>query len=149
MTASQAIAFVKANGIVLESACGPVPSLAAAIAGEPIRGSWWKHRKASQIFRCSRAVRDSKEILVCRLLGGKVTYVHRRLWPALVKLRDQFEPKYLSAIREIHTPQGKHKISAVPFPEWVPRLVALEAVNLSARKAAEMLGLKLGAEGQH
>jgi hypothetical protein len=149
MTPRQAIAFVKANGIVLESAGGPVPSLAAAIAGGPIRGSWWKHRKGSQIFRCSRAVRDSKEVLVCRLLGGKVTYVHRRLWPALVKLHDHFEPKYLGAIREIHTPQGKHKISAVAFPEWVPGMVALEAANLSARKAAEMLGLKLGTERQH
>ena len=146
MTAREAIAFVKANGIVLESARGPAPSLAAAIAGEPIRGSWWKHRKASQIFQCTRAVRASKEVLVCRLLGGKVTYVHRRLWPAVVKLRDQFEPKYLSAIREIHTPQGKHKISAVAFPKWVPAEVAVEAKNLSASKAAEMLGLKLGTE---
>lgn len=149
MTASQAIAFVKANGVVLESARGPAPSLATAIAGEPIRGSWWKHGKASQIFRFSRAVRDSKEVLVCRLLGGKVTYLHRRLWPALVRLHDQFEPKYLSAIREIHTPQGKHKIIAVAFPEWVPKIVAVEAANLSARKAAEMLGLKLGTERQH
>jgi hypothetical protein len=98
MTARQAIAFVKANGIVLESADGPALSLAATIAGEPNRGSWWKHRKAGQIFWCSRAVRDSKEILVCRLLGGKVTYVHSRLWPALVKLHDRFESKYLSAI---------------------------------------------------
>ena len=146
MTAREALAFVKANGIVLESARGPAPSLAAAIAGEPIRGSWWKHRKASQIFRCTRAVRASKEILVCRLLGGKVTYVDRRLWPAVVKLRDQIEPKYLSAIREIHTPQGTHKISAVAFPKWVPAEVAVEAKNLSASKAAEMLGLKLGTE---
>ena len=146
MTSREALAFVKANGIVLESARGPAPSLAAAIAGEPIRGSWWKHRKASQIFRCTRAVRASKEVLVCRLLGGKVTYVDRRLWPAVVKLRDQFEPKDLSSIREIHTPQGKHKISAVAFPKWVPAEVAVEAKNLSASKAAEMLGLKLGTE---
>ncbi len=149
MTASQAIAFVKANGIVLESGSGPAPSLAAAIAGEPIRGSWWKHPKASQIFRCTRAVRDSKEVLVCRLLGGKVTYVHRRLWPALVKLHDRFESKYLSAIREIHTPQGKHKIIAVAFPKWVPPKIALDAASLSALKAAEMLRLKLGTKGQH
>ena len=141
MTARQAIAFVKANGIVLESASGPAPSLAAAIADEPIRGSWWKHRKASQIFRCSRAVRDSKDVLVCRLLGGKVTYVHRRLWPALVKLHDRFESKYLSAIREIHTAQGKHKLHVIAFPSWVPPEITVEARNLSARNAAEMLGL--------
>ena len=149
MTPKEALAFVKTSGIVLESARGSAPSLAATIAGEPIRGSWWKHRKAAQIFRCSRALRDSKEILVCRLLGGKVTYVHRRLWPALVKLHHRFERKHLSAIREIHTQQGKHQIIAMPFPKWVPRKVALEAASLSPARAAEMLGLKLGAERQH
>lgn len=63
MTAREAMAFVKANGIVLESARGPAPSLASAIAAEPIRGSWWKHRKAAQIFHRTRAVRASKELL--------------------------------------------------------------------------------------
>jgi hypothetical protein len=143
MTAQQAIDFVKANGIVLESACGPVPSLAAAIAGEPIRGSWWKHPKTRQIFRCTRAVRDSKQVLVCRLVGGKVTYVHRRLWPALVKLHDRFDPKGLSAIHEVHTPTGKHKIEVLPFPAWVPPEVMAKAAKLSAGNAEDMLGLEL------
>ena len=144
MTAQEAIAFVKANGIVLESARGPAPSLAATIAGQPIRGSWWKHRKAAQIFRCSRAVRDSKEVLVCRLLEGKVTYVHRRLWPALVRLRDQFGPSQLAAIRETHTAEGKHRISVVPFPKWVPPEVLNEAVKLTASQAVALL--KIGAQ---
>jgi hypothetical protein len=47
MTPKQAIAFVKANGVVLESGRGAVPSLAEAIAGAPIRGSWWAHPKAN------------------------------------------------------------------------------------------------------
>ena len=149
MTGRQAIAFVKANGIVLESARGPAPSLAAAIAGEPIRGGWWKHPKGPQIFRCSRTVRDSKEVLVCRLLTGKVTYVHCRLWPALVRLHDQFRASDLAAIRETHTDQGKHKLHVTAFPKWVPPEVMVEAASLSAREAAEMLGLKLGTERQH
>lgn len=82
MTAREGIAFVKANGLVLESALGPVPNLAAAVAeGEgPTRGSWWSHPKRCEIFRCTRAVRDSGEVLVCRLLDGEVTYIHRRSW---------------------------------------------------------------------
>jgi hypothetical protein len=52
MTSRQARNYVKQCGIALESARGPVPSLAEAIAGEPIRGSWWGHRKAHQIFLC-------------------------------------------------------------------------------------------------
>jgi hypothetical protein len=141
MTPREAIAFVKANGIVLESARGPAPSLAAAIVGEPIRGSWWGHPKARQILHCSRAVRDSQDVLVCRLLGGKVTYVHRHLWPALFKLQDQFDLERLSAIREVHTPQGKHEITAVLFPGWVPGETKREAARLTSERARELLGV--------
>jgi hypothetical protein len=37
------IAFVRQHGVVLESRKGPVPNLAEAVAGTPIRGSWWNH----------------------------------------------------------------------------------------------------------
>lgn len=149
MTAQQALAFVKTNGIVLESARGPVPSLAEAIAGEPVRGSWWAHPKASQIFRCSRAVRASPEVAVCRLISGKVTYVHRRLWPALFRLRHRFGPKQLSAIREIHTAKGHHEITTVSFPDWLPRDAVAKAARLSEPEAKRQLGLELRAKGQH
>ena len=149
MTAPDAIAFVKANGVVLESARGLVPNLAERVAGEPIRGSWWGHQKAAQIFYCSRALRDSQEVLVCRLVGGKVTYVHRRLWPALVNLRTQFARERLSAIREVHTAQGKHKTTTVAFPNWVPKEVMTEAARLTFEEAAEMLPLKLRPKRKH
>lgn len=149
MTPREAVAFVKTHGIMLESGRGPVPNLADLIAGEPIRGSWWGHRKASQIFRCSRAIRHSEDVLVCRLVGGKVTYVHRCTWPALVRLKDRFDPVRLGAIHEVHTAQGKHEIRTVPFPNWVPREVTLAAASLTAREAEEMLRSKLRPEGQH
>lgn len=145
MTPREALAFVEKHGVVLESAHGPVANLAEAIAGESIRGSWWGHPKASQIFRCSRALRDSNDVLVCRLLGGKVTYVHRRLWPALVKLHGRFEPGRLAAIRETHTAQGKHKTTAIAFPKWVPPDVVAEAATLTVEQAMKLLrtyGLK-------
>jgi hypothetical protein len=149
MTARDALAFVKANGVVLESARGPTPNLAEQVAGEPINGSWWGHRKAAQIFHCSRAVRDSKEVLVCRLVEGKVTYVHCRLWPALVNLRTQFARGRLSAVREVHTAQGKHKTTTIAFPNWVPKEVMIEAARLTFEEAAEMLPLKLRPKRKH
>ena len=149
MTPRDALAFVKANGVVLESARGPVPTLAELIAGERIRGSWWGHRSASKIFRCSRALRGSKDILVCRLVEGKVTYVHRRLWPALIRLQDRFDPKRLSAIREVHTAQGKHETSTTAFPNWVPQDAKTEAASLTFAQAAKILPLKLRAKGKH
>ena len=99
MTAKEAVAFVEARGVVLESARGAVGSLAEAVAGEPIRGSWWAHPRAHDIFLCTRAIRQSADVLVCRLVGGKVTYVHRRLWPALARLAARFRAERLAAIR--------------------------------------------------
>jgi hypothetical protein len=149
VTARQALAFVKANGVVLESGRGPAPNLAERVAGEPIEGSWWGHRKAAQIFHCSRAMRDSKEVLVCRLVEGKVSYVHRRLWPALVNLQTQFAGAQLSAIREVHTSQGKHKTITIAFPNWVPKAVIAEAARLTFAEAARMLPLELRPERKH
>jgi hypothetical protein len=114
------LAFVKAQGVVLESARGPVPSLAEAIAGKPIRGSYWAHPKAHDIFLCSRVIRQSADVLVCRLVCGKVTYVHRRLWPALARLAARLDAEKLASIREVHTPTGKHEVHTTPFSDWVP-----------------------------
>jgi len=88
MDAFDPVAFVARHGVVLASAKGPVPSVAEAVAGEPIRGSWWGHGKSSEIFHALGAVDDSPDILCFKLIDGKNTYVHRRLWPALVRLAD-------------------------------------------------------------
>jgi hypothetical protein len=139
MTPKQANAFVKANGIVLESGRGAVSSLAEAIAGAPIRGSWWAHPKANDIFLCSRAIRESANVLVCRLAGGKVTYVHRRLWPALVRLAGRFDADRLAAIQEIHTPSGKHEVHTTAYPDWVTEDVRRAAEELTENEAASLL----------
>ena len=139
MTPKQAIAFVKANGVVLESGRGAVPSLAEAIAGAPIRGSWWAHPTANTIFLCSRAIRASADVLVCRLVGGKVTYVYRHLWPALVRLARRFDADRLAVIEEVHTPSGRHKVNISTFSDWVPKEVAQAAARLTDEEAASLL----------
>ncbi len=145
MTPKQALAFVKAHGVVLESGRGPAPCLAEAIAGAPIRGSWWAHPKANDIFRCSRAVRKSADVLVCRLVGGKVTYVHRCLWPALVRLAERYDADRLAAIEEVHTPSGKHEVHATAYPEWVNEDVRRASEKLTEEEAASLLPVMPGA----
>ena len=140
MTPRQAIAFVRKHGIVLEAAAGPVPSLAEAICGAPIRGSWWGHPRSHEIFELTRAVRDSPDILVCRVVDGKVTYVHRRLWPSLVRAAKRFPRKRLAQIHEIHTASGRHITKEVAFPNWVPADVSDEATKVSEEAAALKLG---------
>ena len=139
MTPKQAIGFVKTNGVVLESGRGPVPSLAEAITGAPIRGSWWAHPKAKTIFLCSRAIRVSAVVLVCRLVGGKVTYVHLRLWPALFRLAGRFDVVRLAVIHDVHTPSGRHRVNVTAFVEWVPKDVAKAAARLNDDDAISLL----------
>ena len=146
MTPRQALAFVEKRGIVLESAHGPAPSLAETIAGEPLRGSWWGHPKGDAIFVCSRAIRNSNDVLTCRLIDGKVTYVHRRLWPALVRLSGNFKADRLAPIREIHTAAGKHKVKTISFSRWVSRAEVRKGARLSLEEAVALLeeaGMKL------
>ena len=139
MNAKEALDFIKQHGIVLQAAHGPVPNLAEAIAGEPLRGSWWSHPKGREIFHVIQIVTDSPEILVRKLMAGKVTYIHRRLWPALVKLASRFPKEQLSQIREEHTPSGAHALRRRPFPAWVPPEVMHEAKELSLGDAEQIL----------
>jgi hypothetical protein len=141
-----ALAFVEKHGIVLESGRGPVPSLAHAIAGEEIRGTWWGHPKGRAIFRATRAMRDSADVLVCRLVGGKITYVHRRLWPALVRLAGEIGPRRLDAIQEQHTKSGAHVLVTKAFPKWVPKEVMKAAATLTDVEARKAIGLGPPAE---
>ena len=140
MTPRQAAAFVRKHGIVLESAAGPVPSVAAAIAGEPIRGSWWAHPLSHEIFELTRGIRDRDDILVCRLVDGKVTFVHRRLWPALVRSAEHFPKNQLAQVREVHSKSGRHVAKELAFPKWVPSDVSTEARRLSKEEALQSLG---------
>jgi hypothetical protein len=139
VTPAEALAFVCTHGVVLESGTGPVPSLAAAVAGEPIRGSWWAHSRGRDIYAATRAIRDSTDVLVCRLVDGKITYVHRRLWPALVRLSDRFPHSRLGQIREVHTASGKHVIEESRFPAWVSSEVTAQAADLDEKSALEQL----------
>jgi hypothetical protein len=144
MTPQEALIFVQNHGVVLESARGPVPDLAAAVVGAPIRGSWWGHRKGREIFRLTRLLRDTPDVLVCRLVDGKITYVHRRLWPSLVRLAHRFSAAQLAALRELHTERGHHEIHRVAFPHWVPAEIQRAAKGMTEAEAAAALGPWLG-----
>ena len=126
------ISFVRQHGVVLEGAKGHVPNLADAVVGVAVRGSWWKHPEAKNIFRATRLVRDSDDVLVCRLIEGRITYVDRRLWPAVVRLSAYFNRESLNATREEHSQSGAHIVKTLPFPKWVPADV-VKAANAPLR----------------
>lgn len=142
------LGWIEEQGIALQSARGAVPSFAEWIAGEPIRGSWWAHSRSHEIFRATEAVCDSGDVLVCRLVDGKITYVHRRLWPALVRLASRFDRKRLAHVRSVHTERGYHVNVETPFPEWVPDDVMRAAQKLSEEEAGKLLGAPAGFEAK-
>ena len=139
MNADAAMAFVRRHGIVLVSAKGPAPRLTEAIAGEPIKGSWWGHAKGHQIFAILQQIEDSPDILVCRFISGRMTLVHRRLWPAIVKLASHFHPDQLAQVRQEHTASGKHVNHLTAYPNWVPAKILGEAARLTTQEAETLL----------
>lgn len=147
MTSRQALSFIRKHGVVLEAARGPAPSLAEVVAGAPIRDSWWSHPKGREIFALTRVIRDSDDVLVCRLVQGKVTFVHRRVWPALVRVASQFPSEHLSRVREVNTSAGRHVVKEVPFPNWVPSSVRAAARSLSQKAALAELAAWVELQG--
>jgi len=139
-TPEQAMSFVREHGVVLVSARGTAPRLTEAIVGETIQGSWWAHSQSHHIHAILEAVTESDQVLVCRLVDGKVTLIHRRLWPSLVRLASQFAPGQLAQVREEHTASGRHRSHEVPFPQWVPPDVAEQAKAIGDEEALAAFG---------
>ena len=108
------------NGMLMQSAKGPLANVADLVAGEAVRGSWWGHPNGHAIFDALQVLSDSPDVVRLRLVNGKVTFVHRRVWPALVRVASSFSPKQLAALHEQHTATGAHRVVEQPFPDWVP-----------------------------
>ena len=138
--------WLREQGVVMQSARGPVPSLAERVAGGPIRGSWWGHPSGHEIYRVLNEVRASPDVVAVRLIGGKITLVHRRLWPALARVAERFPPERVAALDEVHTASGAHRTMEIPFPDWVPAEDLSAAALLTVDEAlAQLPGLPHGA----
>ena len=59
-----------------------LPSATACIAGAPVHGSWWGHAQGKLIYETLERVEET--VAWAKLVLGKDTLVHRRLWPALI-----------------------------------------------------------------
>ncbi len=104
-------ALLADEGMLLESARGPIPNVAELVVGAPIRGSWWAHPQSHRIFATINALADSPDVARMRLVNGRITLVHRRLWPALLRLETRFPPGMLVVVLEEHTPTGAHRVT--------------------------------------
>ena len=135
--ASRWIALVAKHGVVLASARGPLPNIAELVAGELIVGSWWAHPKGKAIFKVLSELDDCGDIRCFKLVDGKVTLVHRRAWPALVRLGRAgiLAADRLASHKQEHLPTGEHRNVVTPFPDWVDAATAKAADALTIDRA--------------
>jgi len=78
-------------GFLLES--DPrLPSVTGLITGQRLRGSWWSHPLAHTIFRVNGLLEDHKDVLMTKLISGKITLVHRKFWPDLFAVGTARQP---------------------------------------------------------
>ena len=82
---------------------------------------------------------DSPDVVRLRLVNGKVTLVHRRVWPALVRVSDRIPPARLASVHEEHTETGAHRKIETPFPDWVPAEAVEAASALTEAEAFALL----------
>ena len=133
------MAVLVEHGMFLQSARGPVPNVADLVAGESIRGSWWGHPAGHEIFATLEALTASPDVVGTRLVNGKVTFIHRRMWPALVRVAARLDPARLAARHDEHTSSGAHRAHEVAFPDWVPDDVRRAADDLTEEQALAAL----------
>ncbi|HWE25874.1 MAG TPA: RNA methyltransferase [Myxococcales bacterium] len=84
-TASDAMDLLRRERVITLARAPGLRSLVGEIAGD-VRGSWWAHPKGGLIFSIASALEDSPEVLGAKLVRGKVAFVHRDLWPQLVRV---------------------------------------------------------------
>jgi hypothetical protein len=56
-----------------------LPSVAALVAGGPVRGSWWSHPLAHEIYDVCQYLDQETPAARVKLVAGKVTFVHASL----------------------------------------------------------------------
>jgi hypothetical protein len=83
--AEEALDLLRRERVVALTPAPGVRSLVGEIAGD-VRGSWWGHPQGGLIYSIATALEDSPEVLSGKLVRGKVAFVHRALWPAIVRV---------------------------------------------------------------
>jgi len=56
------------------------PSVTGLIVGKSVRGSWWSHPLAHTIFTANEMLEEHRDVLITKLISGKVTFLHRTMW---------------------------------------------------------------------
>jgi hypothetical protein len=97
-TPSRILRQIERQGLLLVTDA-VLPSVTRMVAGEPVKGSWWSHPKGRQIYSVLTRLADDPSLVLVKLVEGKLTFVHRALWPELLAVataRETWQMKGLS-----------------------------------------------------
>lgn len=99
-TFQQILHYLERYGLLLVSDLH-LPSVASLLVGEPVRRSWWGHPRGKEIYAVTNQLAASSHVLMVKLVSGKETFVHQRLWSALLSVgtaRESWQLHDLSAL---------------------------------------------------
>lgn len=118
-----ALQTLRRLGLLLETDAR-LPSVASLIAGEPVSGSWWSHAFGQKIFATLGQFADHRDVMFTKLISGKVTLVHRKLWPEILAIgtaRAPWQMKGLSKsarnLLEMIDEQGSLRTDQIAWPK--------------------------------
>jgi hypothetical protein len=107
-----------------------LPSVVSLAVGAPIKGSWWAHPRGKEIYALLVKFTAHEDVLCVKLVDGKVTFLHRRLWPAFLAIARAKEPwqteKLSKSARELFARVeecGEHEAKGATAKELEIRLL--------------------------
>ena len=102
------------------------------LTGEAFSKSWWSHPKGRLIFAVVTDLSEHPDVLFTKLINGKVTIVHRKLWPAFLSTalaKEPWQTRGLSSrgqqlLASLNESRGPIKSSGPAVKELEVRLLA-------------------------
>jgi len=96
---NEALDQLALHGLLLKSDPN-LPSVTTLAAGEPVRGSWWGHPMSHQMFHLLEALEDHEDAALIKLVSGKDTFIHKRLFSHLASIGMSREDWQLNGLTE-------------------------------------------------
>src|SRR2546426_7852526 len=106
-----ALAFIEERGIVLSTGRSSLPSLAEAIAGRQLRGSWMANPEVFRIYKVLGKVHRSDAVVTAPLILGRETLLDVTLGPAVARIAG--DAKRRKAARASLPPLAKRLLADV------------------------------------
>ncbi len=91
------LAALSKSGLLLQQD-KRVHNVVTLVTGEMLSGSWWAHPKSHLVFAVLSELAEHRDVLFTKLLYGKVTLVHRQLWPAFLAVALERAPWQLKGL---------------------------------------------------